>query len=312
VVLLAAVVGVHSMFGGRLVLEGEQAAFGMGSRVRLDVVISFVIAYTLGAGLIGLGVATREFDRLRGLLRLTDSERRAFRDRLLPSARALWTVALIGGAAGVITDMLPYLLGVRSPLGVNIRGIPFMLLLFALLGMQALTTIRQSQVFRVVGRRHIELDLLDPGSLSPFSMLGLANASYWFIGSAIASFLVTSEANVWIVGIVITVTLGLGIVGLILPSRGLHQHIRERKREELRRIRQAIANEREGLFSSSPGSAAPARMPSLLAYEARIESVREWPFDTTTVSRFGFFLLIPLVSWIGGALVERAVDAALA
>jgi anti-sigma factor RsiW len=115
----------------------------------------------------------------------------------------------------------------------------------------------------------------------------------------------------WIVGAVIAVTLGLGIVGLILPSRGVHQHIRERKREELARIRQAIASEREGLFSSAPGSTPAPRMPSLLAYEARIESVREWPFDTTTVSRFGFFLLIPLVSWIGGALVERVVDAAL-
>jgi hypothetical protein len=52
-------------------------------------------------------------------------------------------------------------------------------------------------------------------------------------------------------------------------------------------------------------------MPSLLAYEARIESVREWPFDTSTLRRFALFLLIPLASWIGGALVERVVDAAL-
>jgi hypothetical protein len=261
--------------------------------------------------LIGLGLATREFDRLRPLLRLGDPERRAFRSRLLPDARALFILASIGGAVGVIVDLLPYLLDMRSGVGVNFRGLPFMFLLFALLGMQALTTIRQSQVFREVGRRHIEVDLLDLASLSPFSALGLANASFWFIGSALASFLVTSEANVWIVGIVIAVTLGLGIVGLILPSRGLHQSIRERKRKELARIRQAIGSEREGLFSSGGASSAAFRMPSLLAYEARIESVREWPFDTTTLSRFGLFLLIPLASWIGGALVERLVDAAL-
>ena len=52
-------------------------------------------------------------------------------------------------------------------------------------------------------------------------------------------------------------------------------------------------------------------MHALLAYEARIEGVGEWPFDPSTLRRFGFFLLIPLVSWIGGALVERLVDAAL-
>jgi hypothetical protein len=311
VALLGAVVGIHAMFGERLILDGEQTVLGMGDRIRTDVTVCFVAAYTLGAGLFGLGMATREFDRLRTRLNLTDSEQREFRDRLFPGQRALCTVALVGAAVGVITDMLPFLSGVRTARDVSFLGIPFMGLLFALLGMQALTTIRQSQVFREVGRRHIELDLLDLSSLSPFSVVGLANAGYWFIGSAIASLLVTSDANMWIVGGVIAVTLGLGIVGLILPSRGVHQHIRERKREELARIRQAIASEREGLFSSGPVSSPAPRMPSLLAYEARIESVREWPFDTTTVSRFGFFLLIPLVSWVGGALVERVVDAAL-
>jgi hypothetical protein len=210
--------------------------------------------------------------------------------------------------------MLPYLLDVDLRLEVRLYSVPFMLLLFALLGMQALMTIRHSRVFREVGRWHLEVDLLDLGSLSPFSAVGLANASYWFIGSALASFLVASDANVWIVALVITVTVGLGLVGLILPSRGLHVCLRERKREELRRIREAIASERAGLFSADSadeGSRAASRMPSLLAYEARIESVREWPYDTSTLTRFGFFLLIPLVSWIGGALVERVVDAAL-
>jgi hypothetical protein len=207
--------------------------------------------------------------------------------------------------------MLPYLLDVDLRLEVRLYSVPFMLLLFALLGMQALMTIRHSRVFREVGRWHLEVDLLDLGSLSPFSAVGLANASYWFIGSALASFLVASVANVWIVALVITVTVGLGIVGLILPSRGLHVCLRERKREELRRIREAIASERAGLFSADEGSPRASRMPSLLAYEARIESVREWPYDTSTLTRFGFFLLIPLVSWIGGALVERVVDAAL-
>jgi hypothetical protein len=40
-------------------------------------------------------------------------------------------------------------------------------------------------------------------------------------------------------------------------------------------------------------------------YEGRIASVPEWPFDTPTIARFGLYLLIPLGSWLGGALVER-------
>jgi hypothetical protein len=53
------------------------------------------------------------------------------------------------------------------------------------------------------------------------------------------------------------------------------------------------------------------RLPGLLAFEARIEAAREWPFDAATLRRFGIVLLLPLVSWLGGALVERGVDTLL-
>jgi hypothetical protein len=36
-----------------------------------------------------------------------------------------------------------------------------------------------------------------------------------------------------------------------------------------------------------------------------------WPFDAPIRLRFTLFLLLPLGSWLGGALVERAVDTLL-
>ena len=58
------------------------------------------------------------------------------------------------------------------------------------------------------------------------------------------------------------------------------------------------------------GSAAAKReaMPSLadlVAYRGLVDAAREWPFDASTVRRFGLYMLIPLGSWLGGALVER-------
>ena len=309
VALLGAVLGVHSVFEEQPILEGVRGVLGIGSRVRTDIVLSFVTAYTLGAGLIGLAKATRELDRLRPILRVGDPEWRAFRRRLCPSAGALSIAAPIGGAVGASLVLLPYQQRVAA--AEALVSLPFMILLFALLAMQALITIRQSQVFHEVGLQHVEVELLDLGALSPFAAMGLANVASWFIGSALAAFLVVSTATVWIVAMVLVATVGMGIAGLILPSRGLHLRIRERKREELARIREAIASERAGLFSAAPGSPRAPAMPSLLAYEARIEGVREWPWDTSTLRRFGLFLLIPLASWIGGALVERVVDAAL-
>ena len=73
----------------------------------------------------------------------------------------------------------------------------------------------------------------------------------------------------------------------------------------------AIASAGAALFDEPAGESETDRLPALIAYEARITAVREWPFETATLRRFLLFLLIPLASWIGGALVERVVNAAL-
>jgi hypothetical protein len=39
--------------------------------------------------------------------------------------------------------------------------------------------------------------------------------------------------------------------------------------------------------------------------------VSTWPFDTGTLVRFGFIIAMATGSWLGGALVERLLGAAL-
>ena len=46
----------------------------------------------------------------------------------------------------------------------------------------------------------------------------------------------------------------------------------------------------------------------ITAYQNVIENIRNWPFDSPTLIRFTLYLLIPLGSWLGGALVERGLD----
>ena len=59
------------------------------------------------------------------------------------------------------------------------------------------------------------------------------------------------------------------------------------------------------------GGSQPSRIDELLSWEARVEAVREWPIDARALRRFGLYLLIPLLSWSGGALMERGIDALL-
>jgi hypothetical protein len=46
-------------------------------------------------------------------------------------------------------------------------------------------------------------------------------------------------------------------------------------------------------------SEAGGQLPGLLAFEKRIEFVREWPFDAPTLTRFFLYIAIPLGSWVG-------------
>jgi hypothetical protein len=40
-----------------------------------------------------------------------------------------------------------------------------------------------------------------------------------------------------------------------------------------------------------------------------VDGVDEWPLTAPAAIRFGLFILLGLGSWLGGALVERGVDA---
>ena len=63
--------------------------------------------------------------------------------------------------------------------------------------------------------------------------------------------------------------------------------------------------------SNQPTPAERSRIEELVAWEARIQAVGEWPLDAPALRRFLLYSLIPLGSWAGGALVERFVDSLL-
>jgi hypothetical protein len=175
-------------------------------------------------------------------------------------------------------------------------------LLFALLGRLVFETFAQ---MRVLGRVEVqlgEIDLLDPEPRRIFARPGLRSASVWFGGSAIASLIFVNVSFHWATGAVILATLGVGTLAFVLPMRGVHRRVGRAKRAELGRVRGAVRAERR-LVLERQGSA--ERLSALLAYEARIERVREWPFDVPTLLRFLILALVAAGSWLGGAVVER-------
>ncbi len=96
----------------------------------------------------------------------------------------------------------------------------------------------------------------------------------------------------------------LATAGLLIPVRGVHDAIAREKTHELVRVNDQIRRARAG-------SGALPSLADWIAYRSLTMSVREWPVDAPTLRRFALYLAIPLGSWLGGALVERMVDALL-
>jgi hypothetical protein len=109
---------------------------------------------------------------------------------------------------------------------------------------------------------------------------------------------------------ILLATTAFAASALVAPSRGVHERLREAKRRELAWLRPEIARASAALRrGETPGA---AQLPALLAWEARVAGAPEWPFDTSTWLRFALLLLVPLGSWLGGALAEYALDVWLA
>ena len=166
----------------------------------------------------------------------------------------------------------------------------------------------ESKRFSQIGQERVAIDLLDLSSVTPLIRFGLRQALVT-IGafSVLAMMFYDSEAAPNLIWFLLAVSLSillLATVGLLIPVRGVHDAIAREKTRELARVRDQIRSARAGS----------ATLPSLadwIAYHAFIASVREWPVDAPTLLRFALYLAIPLGSWLGGALVERLVDALL-
>jgi hypothetical protein len=156
-----------------------------------------------------------------------------------------------------------------------------------------------------------ELDLLDLEGVAPFTHYGLTNVLLMMGFAAGYALFLVDTAYLPIFGLNLGLAALAGGMALVLPVLGARRAIQEQKRRELRWCRDRIRAARRALERGGADAARPPRLDELVAWEARVEGVPDWPFDASTLARFGLYLLIPLLSWSGGALVERLIDALL-
>jgi len=172
--------------------------------------------------------------------------------------------------------------------------------------------IASSQRVSQLSERVARIDLLDLRGLAPLARIGLRSALTFALAGSMIAAMAADERTIPVTLITMAIVAAVGAFALLLPVRGAHRAIRRAKDAELLAVRAAIARTRTAaLVGGSEAAEDAMRLGGLLALEARIADVAEWPFNVGTFVRFALFLALPLGSWIAGALVEWVVSRVL-
>lgn len=308
--LIGAYVGSALLFADSLALRHPTRSGALHPHVLLNAVLALVLAYTSAAGWLARRSLRDDFEALRpivaaGTLEWEEWEREIVRPPRGPIVRA----ALVGALLGLLVIGVSVMSTTRAPsVWAGHRMWSWLLnpLVFAVMAVFAERGAHANRIFAALGERvRVRIGSLD--ELAPFARAGLRRALLWLLGSSLAALLLPYTERPAIVLVVLAVTLGLGVASLFAPSRTLHRRMREVKRAELAWVRSEIARAGDALR----GHGDPARghrLPALIAWEGRVADAPEWPFDVSTKLRFALLLLVPLGSWLGGAMVERALE----
>jgi hypothetical protein len=178
-----------------------------------------------------------------------------------------------------------------------------------MIGCFAWTTLARSREVSRLALRIGEFDLPDATPFQPFVRYGLRVALLWVAFLAIASLHLVDVRAALPLLTILPLLIGLPAVALFLPVRGARNRVREAKADRLGSLRASIRSAEAELDEGGAYAAqAAVRLPALIALEARVDAVREWPFDAPSLLRFGLYLALGLGSWLGAAAVERLLD----
>ena len=293
---------------------------GLTGRARIGLVVSLLIGYVAWA------------DRYLSVSMFRDLQKMGMRDPQIdlrrdetPALQAPLEVVrrsrVAGGLSAVIGVGL--LLWIMERLSLSVRAVleqptdawlaAATLLLFWMIGRSAYFTFRSARFPDHLARR-LEIDLIALDRLQPFGRIALRGALVWIVGVSVASLIfLSSDLRPEIAALpllpIFGATFVIAGIALLLPVRGIQQRVHRMKLEECQKVDAELRLVRDASLGGD--AASQERLAGLLAYRRHVEDLPEWPFDTSTPTRFTLYLCIPLVSWFGGAFVERLVSSVL-
>lgn len=251
------------------------------------------------------------FDALTERLRMDSAELTAARAgirgksgvfvlRMASYAVIVWLAQswLLTGSFGRMSESLT-----EGVLSFVMSSAPLAVWLFMITAIAAI--VDNARLFRRLADR-VEIELLDPESLTPFGYM--AASSILVLVGAIASLPIMwlgGAPDPWTTIPGLVLLLG-ALVSIVMASLWpVHRVLRDARRAELRRVQariDALADDARAWDAHALSALAP-----LLVYRREIASLREWPLDLGVLTRFGLYLFIVPMTWVGAALIEYVV-----
>ena len=251
------------------------------------------------------------FDELAPHLALTREALPRFRSRISEKS-PLWF--LVNTTLGISLWSLQswLLLGsfveMKRALTLNVvsSGAIFSLLVWVFLTCAIHALVDNARLFRRL-TREVNIDLLNTHALTPFAQMAVSSTLVVIgIQATLPIMWLGGTMNPWttIPGLIVT-TFPL-VYLFVAPVWPIHTALRGAKRAELARVQEEIASRRQDQPLSSWHTL--EAVAPLLTYRREIASAPEWPFDLSIMARFGLYLVIVPLTWIGAALIENLVE----
>lgn len=225
-----------------------------------------------------------------------------------------WHIVVIAGAvlvwflqswvlAGSFSDMLRSFTSNLVELSMVIG--PLFVWLFT--GTAIASLVRNARLFSQLAKI-VPIDLLNTGPLMAFGRMAVS-ATLVMIGSlaALSLMWLGGTNSPWAVLPGSILACGAMLFLLLVPIAPLRSRISDSKTVALQDVQQAID---AATPSDLKGAATEDlnRLNPLLVLRAELQRISEWPFDMHVLARFGLYLVIVPMTWVGAALIENLVD----
>jgi hypothetical protein len=159
-----------------------------------------------------------------------------------------------------------------------------------------------------VGATQMRVDLMNLRTFEIFARTGLRSALAWVLLSSLISLFWLGPGAIFANAFIVGITLASVSFGVFACIYGPHRAIAAAKREAQDAVAARIARAGAALETGREPADAGVRLADLVAWHSHLERVREWPIGAPALARAALLAALALGSWLGGVVMERAVD----